>query len=110
MSIKLQALVRMRLSACVMPSRKAWSTCDILWLNKEKELISMKVSLKNWLIPLLFTLGGALVGLAYYYFVGCATGSCAITSNPINSMLCMGLMGWLLSGVFSGGCAGGCSL
>lgn len=65
----------------------------------------MKVSLKNWLIPLLFTLGGALVGLAYYYFVGCATGSCAITSNPINSMLYMGLMGWLLSGVFSGGCA-----
>lgn len=53
---------------------------------------------------------GALVGLAYYYFVGCATGSCAITSNPINSMLYMGLMGWLLSGVFSGGCAGGCSL
>ena len=110
MSIKLQALVRIRLPACVMSSRKAWLSCDILWLNKEKELISMKVSLKNWLIPLLFTVGGALVGLAYYYFVGCATGSCAITSNPINSMLYMGLMGWLLSGVFSGGCAGGCSL
>ena len=70
----------------------------------------MKVSLKNWLIPLLFTVGGALVGIAYYYFVECATGSCAITSNPINSMLYMGLMGWLLSGVFGGGCAGGCSL
>ena len=110
MSIKLQALVRMRLPACVMSSRKAWSPCDILWLNKEKELIFMKASLKNWLIPLLFTVGGALVGLAYYYFVGCATGSCAITSNPINSMLYMGLMGWLLSVVFSGGCAGGCSL
>ena len=110
MSTKMQALVRMRLPACVMSSRKAWSPCDILWSYKEKELISMKVSLKNWLIPLLFTLGGALVGLAYYYFVGCATGSCAITSNPINSMLYMGLMGWLLSGVFSGGCAGGCSL
>ena len=70
----------------------------------------MKVSLKKWLIPLLFTVGGALVGLAYYYFVGRATGSCAITSNPINAMLYMGLTGWLLSGVFSGGCAGGCSL
>ena len=110
MSINLQVLVRMRLPACVMSSRKAWLSCDILWSNKEKELISMKVSLKNWLIPLLFTLGGALVGLAYYYFVGCATGSCAITSNPINSMVYMGLIGWLLSGVFSGGCAGGCSL
>ena len=110
MSIKLQALVRIRLPACVMSSRKAWSSCDILWSNKEKELISMKVRLKNWLIPLLFTLGGALVGLAYYYFVGCAAGSCAITSNPINSMVYMGLIGWLLSGMFSGGCAGGCSL
>ena len=110
MSIKLQALVRIRLPACVMSSRKAWSSCDILWSNKEKELISMKVSSKNWLIPLLFTVGGALVGLAYYYFVGCATGSCAITSNPISAMVYMGLIGWLLSGVFSGGCAGGCSL
>ena len=69
----------------------------------------MKASLKKWLIPLLFTLGGALVGLAYYHLIGCATGSCAITSNPVNAMLYMGLMGWLLSGVFSGGCAGGCS-
>ena len=110
MSINLQVLVRMRLPACVMSSRKAWLSCDILWSNKEQELISMKVSLKNWLIPLLFTVGGALVGLAYYYFVGCATGSCAITSNPINSMVYMGLIGWLLSGVFSGECAGGCSL
>ena len=70
----------------------------------------MKASLKNWLIPLLFTVGGALAGLAYYYFVGCTAGSCAISSNPINSMLYMGLMGWLLSGVFRGGCAGNCSL
>ena len=110
MSIKLRALVRMRLPACVMSSRKAWSPCDILWSNTEKELISLKVSLKNWLIPLLFTVGGALAGLAYYYFVGCATGSCAITASPISSMVYMGLIGWLLSGVFSGGCAGDCSL
>ena len=70
----------------------------------------MKVRMKNWLGAVLFTAGGALAGLAYYYFVGCAAGSCAITSNPISSMLYMGLLGWLLSGVFSGGCAGGCSL
>ena len=53
----------------------------------------MKVSLKNWLIPLLFTVGGALVGLAYYYFVGCAAGSCAITSDPVNTMLLYGADG-----------------
>ena len=68
----------------------------------------MKANRKVWLIPLLFTVGGTLVGLAYYYFVGCTTGSCAITSTPLSSMAYMGLMGWLLSGVFSGGCASGC--
>ena len=70
----------------------------------------MKENVKNWLTPLLFTLGGTLVGLAYYHFVGCATGTCAITSNPIHAMVYMGLMGWLLSGVFRGGCAGGCDI
>ena len=31
----------------------------------------MKEKIKKWLKPVLFTAGGALVGLAYYYFVGC---------------------------------------
>ena len=70
----------------------------------------MKARMKNWLIPLLFTIGGALAGLAYYYFVGCTTGSCAITSNPVNSMIYMGLIGWLLSGVFGRECDGRCSM
>lgn len=70
----------------------------------------MKKKLKKWLRPALFTLGGALVGLVYYYSVGCATGSCVITSNPISSMLYMGLIGWLLSGVFGKGCSGGCNM
>ena len=26
---------------------------------------------KKWLKPVLFTAGGAISGLAYYYFVGC---------------------------------------
>jgi len=30
------------------------------------------------------TLGG-LVGFAYYYFIGCKSGTCAITSSPVNS-------------------------
>jgi len=70
----------------------------------------MKARMKNWLIPLLFTIGGALAGLAYYYLVGCDTGSCAITSSPLSSMAYMGLMGWLLSGVFSGECVSGCDI
>lgn len=70
----------------------------------------MKETIKKWIRPALFILGGALVGFAYYYFVGCTTGSCAITSNPVNSMIYMRLVGWLLSGVFGRECEGGCSM
>ena len=68
----------------------------------------MKERMKKWLRPALFTLGGAQVGLGYYSLVGCATGTCAITSSPLNSMAYMGLIGWLLSGVFGSGCKGSC--
>ena len=67
----------------------------------------MKKHMKKWLRPALFILGGALAGLGYYALVGCSTGSCAITSSPLNSMVYMGLMGWLLSGVLGSRCCGG---
>jgi hypothetical protein len=60
----------------------------------------MKKKWKKWLRPALFALGGALAGLGYYFLVGCSTGSCVITSNPFTSMAYMGIVGWLLSGVF----------
>ena len=47
----------------------------------------MKKKLKKWLRPVLFTLGGALMGLGYYALVGCSTGSCAITASPVNTIL-----------------------
>ena len=70
----------------------------------------MNKKVKKWMRPALFTIGGALAGLAYYHFIGCATGSCPITSNPLSSMVYMGLIGWLLSGVFAKECEGGCSM
>jgi hypothetical protein len=30
---------------------------------------------------------GAVLGFAYYYFIGCRTGSCPISSNPYISTL-----------------------
>ncbi len=60
----------------------------------------MKEKIKKWLKSVLFTAGGALVGLAYYYFVGCPTGACPLTSNPFITMAYMGFIGWLLSGIF----------
>jgi LytS/YehU family sensor histidine kinase len=43
---------------------------------------------------------GLLAGYAYYHFVGCNSGTCAITSNPLNSTLYGGLMGGLLFNMF----------
>jgi xanthine/uracil permease len=41
-------------------------------------------------------LAGAAVGYLYYFFIGCNTGSCAITSNPWSSILYGSLFGALL--------------
>lgn len=43
---------------------------------------------------------GAIGGYAYYHFVGCANGTCAISSKPLNSTLYGGLMGGLLANIF----------
>ncbi len=39
---------------------------------------------------------GAAGGFAYYYFVGCASGTCPITSNPLISTAYGALVGLLL--------------
>ena len=44
---------------------------------------------------------GAAVGFSYWYFIGCNTGTCSITSSPINSSIYGGLMGLLLVNTFS---------
>ncbi|MEE8335969.1 MAG: DUF6132 family protein [Candidatus Neomarinimicrobiota bacterium] len=36
---------------------------------------------------------GCLLGYAYYYFIGCRTGACAITSDPVNTVIYGGIMG-----------------
>lgn len=46
---------------------------------------------------------GAIVGFAYYHFVGCASGTCAITSKPVNSTLYGAMMGGLLFNGFKKG-------
>lgn len=44
---------------------------------------------------------GAIGGWMYWYFVGCASGTCAITSSPVNSSLYGAVMGGLLFGMFN---------
>jgi len=43
---------------------------------------------------------GAIGGYAYYYFVGCASGTCAITSKPLNSTMYGAFMGGFLFSSF----------
>ena len=41
-----------------------------------------------------------IAGYAYWYFVGCESGQCAITSSPVNSTLYGTLMGALTLSLF----------
>lgn len=43
---------------------------------------------------------GAVAGFLYWKFVGCSSGTCMITSKPINSTLYGAVMGFLVVGIF----------
>jgi hypothetical protein len=43
---------------------------------------------------------GTIAGFLYWKFVGCSSGTCMITSKPINSSLYGALMGFLVAGIF----------
>ncbi|MEJ2048824.1 MAG: DUF6132 family protein [Calditrichota bacterium] len=53
-----------------------------------KKIIIIKLSI--------FTIGGAVIGFAYYYFVGCRSGSCPLTSNPFITTVYGSLIGLVL--------------
>lgn len=60
--------------------------------------------MKKWIIKnKLYLAGasfGALAGFLYWKYVGCLTGTCAITSDPVNSTLYFALFGAILFGSF----------
>ncbi|QOI97693.1 MAG: hypothetical protein HRU69_09390 [Flammeovirgaceae bacterium] len=57
----------------------------------------MKTAILKWSIGIVL---GATAGYLYWYYIGCSSGSCAITSNPVNSTLYGALMGGLLLNTF----------
>jgi ABC-type antimicrobial peptide transport system permease subunit len=56
--------------------------------------------LQKYILTIIGIIIGAAGGYAYYYFVGCASGTCSITSSPENSTLYGALMGGLLLNTF----------
>jgi hypothetical protein len=61
-------------------------------------------SLKIWIqrnkLSLIGIAVGAIGGFMYWNYIGCASGTCMITSKPLNSTLYGALMGFLLFGIF----------
>ena len=60
----------------------------------------MKKWFKNNVLYLIGAVAGAIAGYVYWQQVGCSSGTCMITSKPINSTLYGALMGSLLFGMF----------
>lgn len=54
---------------------------------------------KQWLV-IAGGAAGALGGYLYWYFIGCNSGTCPITSSPLNSTLYGILLGGLLGSMF----------
>jgi phage shock protein E len=61
--------------------------------------------MKKWMLKSKFIVIGVILGgiggYAYYHFVGCASGTCMISSKPLNSTLYFGLMGGLFMSIFN---------
>ncbi len=60
--------------------------------------------MKNWIIKnKLYVIGaavGALSGFLYWKYVGCLTGTCAITSSPVRSTIYFAVLGAIVFSLF----------
>lgn len=85
------------------PLENIYDLCYYCLINMIRGMWNIFVSVvrKNWSYLVGFVVGG-LVGYLYWYFIGCASGTCAIASSPIYSFLWGALMGALLLNLFVG--------
>ena len=60
--------------------------------------------MKNWILKNklygIGAVGGTIAGFLYCKYVGCLTGTCAITSNPVRSTAYFAIIGALLFSLF----------
>lgn len=71
-------------------------------MSENRIMENLKEYILKHKLELVGAIAGSLAGLAYWYFVGCASGKCAITSNPYISTIYGGVTGWLMFGIFKG--------
>lgn len=60
----------------------------------------MNSNTKQFVVWAIAAVIGATGGFVYWYYIGCNSGSCAITSSPVNSSIYGGIMAILLVNVF----------
>lgn len=60
----------------------------------------MKELIKKYGKYVIGTLLGAVAGYFYWQQIGCASGTCMITSKPFNSTLYGAIMGYLTTNIF----------
>ena len=71
--------------------------------NFESNSIHMtkaKAFLQSNFLYLIGALIGVISGFLYWKYVGCISGTCSITSSPVNSTAYFALMGGLIFGSF----------
>ena len=60
----------------------------------------MKLFIKKYLLQIIGVIVGMTGGFLYYYFIGCNSGTCRITSNPYISIIYGGVLGFLVFDLF----------
>lgn len=60
----------------------------------------VKCLFRKYGLTLLGGICGALGGFLYWFYIGCASGTCPITASPVNSTLWGMLLGGLLFNMF----------
>ncbi len=56
----------------------------------------MSILKLKYLILVLGVFVGAIAGFLYWQYVGCSSGTCMITSKPVNSTVYGAVMGYLI--------------
>ena len=70
-----------------------YQSCEI---KKKPKTFKEFIKSSYFLRPFLGVVIGGIAGYLYYHFVGCASGSCAITGNPFMSTIAGGFLGFFV--------------